>query len=979
MQAACRTLLLLLSFSLAAIAQDDDDRRPLDHADYDVWNTMTSRSISGDGQWVMYGVRDGKDRSTLKIRHTSTPREYTVANGSSGRFTWDGKKALYVIQPDPELVRKLRKAKKTDDIPEPKLEILDLATGDHTTVPGVSSFSLPQKNSDWVTFRAPKPKSTTTVTSGTAKATETFEVTPEGLKRTTGQKPGSKSKPTSSESGAKSGSGNSKKKSKSEGSTLVLRSLSTGLERRFPFVSSHTFSEAAERLAFATSTKDDGDADGVWVLNLSEQKATQVIGGKGNYTRLTFNKNGSQLAFLTDRDDYEAEHPSWSLYLLGRFRKQAEKIAMAGDEGIPEGWWVASSASPVFSDDDRRLFFSTAPVPEHEEKDEDAEPKAKLDLWHWKDPLLQPQQLLQAARERARSYRAVCDLRSKKLVQLATREIPSVSVDPRSSADVAVANSNEKYKQMLSWDTPGYNDIHLVDLKTGESTLVVEKVRASGRLSPEGRFITWFDPEKRQWFAMSTRDRKPVLMSRGANVQFANELHDTPSAPRSYGIAAWLKGDDAVLVYDRFDLWKLDPSGRAKAARLTSGRGDQLRYRYQRLDSEERAVDPASPLMLSVFNEQTKATGFSRLQLGEKPSVDSLIMLDESLSGLTKARHADAVMLTRSTFRRCPDVWVSSTDFDRINRISRINPQQNEYLWGTAELVHWKSADGTPLDGILYKPDNFDADRKYPLMVYFYERSSDRLHSYHTPAAGRSTINFSFYVSRGYVVFIPDIPYTTGFPGESAAKAVLPGVESILAMGFVDKDRIGMQGHSWGGYQAAYLVTQTDMFACAEAGAPVSNMTSAYGGIRWGSGMSRMFQYERTQSRIGQTLWEGRERYIANSPLFFADKINTPLLILHNDEDGAVPWYQGIELFVAMRRLSKPAWMMNYNGEPHWVMKKENRLDFAKRMQQFFDHYLQGAPEPVWMATGIPAVDKGRKFGFEPAAQPETAEESSED
>ena len=259
------------------------------------------------------------------------------------------------------------------------------------------------------------------------------------------------------------------------------------------------------------------------------------------------------------------------------------------------------------------------------------------------------------------------------------------------------------------------------------------------------------------------------------------------------------------------------------------------------------------------------------------------------------------------------------------------------------------------------------------MLVYFYERNSDRLHRYYTPAAGRASINVSFYVSRGYVVFIPDIPYKVGQPGASAADAILSGVKSVLSMGFVDEERVGMQGHSWGGYQTAYLVTQTDLFACAESGAPVSNMTSAYGGIRWSSGRSRMFQYERTQSRIGADLWEAREKYIANSPLFFADKINTPLLILHNDDDGAVPWYQGIELFVALRRLEKPAWMLNYNGNSHGVDGQPNRRDFAIRMQQFFDHYLKDAPEPEWMAVGVPAVKKGDELGLE-LMEPEEAE-----
>ena len=249
-------------------------------------------------------------------------------------------------------------------------------------------------------------------------------------------------------------------------------------------------------------------------------------------------------------------------------------------------------------------------------------------------------------------------------------------------------------------------------------------------------------------------------------------------------------------------------------------------------------------------------------------------------------------------------------------------------------------------------------------MVYFYERSSDGLHSYAVPAAGGSSINRSFYVSRGYLLFVPDIPYTIGYPGESALDAVVPGVLELVDEGFVDQERIGVQGHSWGGYQIAYMVTRTDLFAAAEAGAPVANMVSAYGGIRWGSGMSRMFQYERTQSRIGGSLWDKPLRIIENSPIFTADKINTPILMMHNDEDTAVPWEQGIEFFVALRRLAKPVWLLNYNGEPHGLRKTQNQKDWAVRMQQFFDHYLMEAPAPVWMEEGVPALLKGKTLGL---------------
>ena len=332
------------------------------------------------------------------------------------------------------------------------------------------------------------------------------------------------------------------------------------------------------------------------------------------------------------------------------------------------------------------------------------------------------------------------------------------------------------------------------------------------------------------------------------------------------------------------------------------------------------------------------------------------------------AEDADQLLWTRESFGTFPDLWTGGADLEAKRKLSHANPQQAEYAWGTAELMDWTSNDGERLEGILITPEGFDPSRQYPLMVYFYERMSDGLHDYRAPTPGGSSVAFSFYASRGYVVFVPDIPYEVGYPGESALDAVVPGVLELLGRGFVDPARIGVQGHSWGGYQIAYMVTKTNLFAAAEAGAPVSNMTSAYGGIRWQTGMSRMFQYERTQSRIGGTLWDERDRYIHNSPLFFADKIRTPLLMMHNDEDGAVPWYQGIELFVALRRLQKPVFMLNYNGEAHGLRRQANQEDWAVRMQQFFDHYLLDAPAPRWMAEGVPAVDKGRDLGLEPAA-----------
>ena len=1028
---------LFVLVSVTAIA--DISKRPLDHADYDRWNTISQQRLSHNGKWVMYVITSGKadGDSTLVIRKNGADTQYSVVRGRSARFTPDSRFVMYQIAPDPRRVEALKKDKaKPQDIPGTQLELLDLATGDHVTVARVKSFSLPEENGDWLAYLLEKPFEQETVKAHKSDVAEAYEVTPEGLRRP--EKPlklkkrepvspkaetkenvksrsKSKSKETSAKKDASSGGDKSKEKKKEAGTVLVVRNLRTGVERRFPNVVTYRFSIRGEALAFVTSvdsssaaksneSKSTADSasknpatDGVHILDLKRQGVRQILSGLGHYKTLAFSENGKELAFITDRDDYDAETAGWSLYHCKRGSKAAKAIAAEKTKGVPHGWWVSSNSSLFFSEDGRRLFFETAPIPDtvqearakadKEDKRDSADKdtkKARLDIWHWQDPLLQPQQLLQAAQEKRRNYVAVYDLNTKQVKQLADKTLPSVAIDRKSTSDIALGVTNMPYRKMLSWDTPGFQDSVLVNLTTGERSAILQKNRASVRLSPDGQFVTWFDAETRQWYAASTGpDHTPVEISKGINLPLQNELHDTPSLPRAYGSAGWLKQDAAFLIYDRFDIWQVDPTGVEQPVCVTQGLGrkNAMRLRFVQLDREARAIDPNTDMMLSAFDETTKASGYYLLRAetinADQPKLRPLIMLDESIGRLSKAKDANDVLFTRSTFSQSPDLWTSTTAFKKIKRISHINPQQDEYLWGTAELVRWKATDGQNLEGLLYKPEDFDPTKKYPMMVYFYERNSDNLHQYSAPAPGRSIINFSFYVSRGYVLFVPDIPYKTGEPGPSAANSVLPGTQAIVDMGFIDEERIGMQGHSWGGYQTAYLVTQTDLFACAESGAPVSNMTSAYGGIRWGSGMSRMFQYERTQSRIGDSLWAARDKYIANSPLFFADKINTPLLILHNDEDGAVPWYQGIELFVALRRLEKPAWLLNYNGNPHWVMGQENRRDFAIRMQQFFDHYLKDAPEPEWMAFGVPAVDKGENFGLE-LLEPKKVETSSE-
>jgi dipeptidyl aminopeptidase/acylaminoacyl peptidase len=392
------------------------------------------------------------------------------------------------------------------------------------------------------------------------------------------------------------------------------------------------------------------------------------------------------------------------------------------------------------------------------------------------------------------------------------------------------------------------------------------------------------------------------------------------------------------------------------------GRRNNIVLRFLKTNAEFDYIDEHQNILLQGFNKITKQSSIYQLDI-KTGDLRLLVALPNKISDIVKAENAEIYSFSKSDYNTFPDRLVVN-DFGNWNntvKASDANPQTANYLWGSVELINWVSFDGDNLTGLLYKPENFNPSKKYPMIVYFYEKNSDQLYANYTPRPSRSVINFPLYTSNDYLIFVPDIKYKTGSPGQDAYNCIVSGTYSLIEKSFVDKDRIGLQGQSWGGYQVAYLVTKTNLYKCAMAGAAVSNMTSAYGGIRWETGVGRMFQYEQGQSRIGASLWEDLPAYIENSPLFFAVKVNTPLLLMSNDGDGAVPWTQGIEYFLALKRLNKPTWLLNYNGEEHNLKNRVNCIDLSKRMMQFFDYYLKGKELPKWMEEGIPAVRKGFK------------------
>ena len=913
------------------------EKKALSHSDYDSWNELVKSNISDDGGMVSYEVNPQEGDGHLWLHDLEKNEKRSFARGGDAAFSPTGKFMAFRIRPQHDSVRQAKLAgRKKDDLPQDSLGIWMAGTDSLIRFPDLKSFRMPGEGSrTWMAWLMKEQEiKPDTAESDTSAAAEK-------------EKPDAK-----------------KKDRKEEGETLVVYHAGTGEQANFSHVSEYTFSKNGALLAFLSVKKDSIDSVFVHAMPFREFQSKLIYAGPGHAKSVAVDDEGRQLAWLFSADTGKVKVYELRLWEAGNDRSfTAAGTAVAG---MPEGWCVSEHGRVYFSGNGRRLFFGTAAIPEEEPKDTlTDDEKVSVDIWNWKDDRLQPQQLKQKDSDLKRSFEAVYHIPRGKMVQLSTAETGRLDMDREHNGPYALGISRKPYLRESSWDANRYQDAWLIRLDNGQKTKVLEKILSRPGLSPLGRYIAYYNAPDSSWNTYSVKNGKHTRLTEGLPVSFSREEHDMPGTPGPYGIVGWTANDSELLVYDRYDIWVLDPEGKREPYRITNGRHDRQQYRNINLDPEKDHISPDRVLLLQAFDEITKDIAFCNVSLDGSTPMKEVFRGPYRFYGPKKARHADRLIWQKMNFWEFPDLYSSRLYFSETMRLSDANPQQHEYLWGSAELVQWTSADGIALDGLLYKPENFDPDSSYPMIVYFYERYSDALHAHYVPRPSRSTVNFTLYVSNGYLVFVPDIVYTTGYPGQSAYNAVLGGTLKLMENPWVDQEHIGIQGQSWGGYQVAYLITKTNIFAAAMAGAPVSNMTSAYGGIRWGSGVSRMVQYEGSQSRIGGTLWEKPWHYSENSPVFFVDTVETPLLIMHNDDDGAVPWYQGIELFTALRRLDKPVWMLTYNGAPHNLKRRADSKDLSIRMQQFFDHYLKKAPAPVWMEYGVPAVEKGKKTGLE--------------
>ncbi len=928
-------LFLLCTAALSWAANETAGQKPMELKDVLGWKRIQSPIVSPDGQWLAYqlapnegdseviirSVKDGKD-SKFPVGEVPAPA-FNFAGPSAAAaanlaFSEDSKYVAFTVFASQKEAKRLKKDKKPAIN---KVTLLELATGKKTEFERTRQFAFNGKRGGWfAVLRTPA----------------------EGQKW--------------------------------QGADLLLTELATGNELNIGNASEFAFDKKGDWLAFAIDAQDMA-GNGVQLRNMATGAVMPLDSAKAVYKSLAWTEAGDGLAVLRGIEDKGFEDKLYSA--VGFTSLQAAPVKTVfdpkADKGFPAGMTISPNRPPMWTKDLSALVFGIhevkakkkgaekpgdeaaakapdppkPPMPAGDDKE-----RADLVLWHWLDKRLQPQQQVQEQMDKNFSYVSIYRAAEKKFIRLADDSLRQVAVpEPHVWA---IGTDVTKYELQGSLNGQRFADIYAIDLKTGEKKMLLEKSRYYYGPSPDGGKIAYYDDGHYFIKDLSSGEERNVTKAITSTVFWDQEDdHNVPKPPARF--LGWSKDSNAILLSDNWDLWAAHWSG--KPVNLTvNGKKDKIRYRNRfRLDPEEKGIDLQAALYVSSYGEWTKKSGVSRIDPGSK-APKQLLWDDAMFAQMIKAKDADAFFYTRETGAEYPDLYIAaSAALDGGKKLTDANPQQKEKQWSAGvKLVDYTSAKGDKLQGALFLPANYEPGKKYPTIVYIYEKLSQGANAYAQPAS--NGFNKSVYTSNGYAVLMPDIVYKLNDPGMSAVWCILPALEAAIATGVVDRGHVGLHGHSWGGYQTAFMVTQTDAFKAAIAGAPLTDMISMYSSIYWNTGSANQPIFESSQGRFTSSYLDNMEAYVRNSPIFHAMKVKTPLVILHNDKDGAVDFTQGIEYYNTPRRLQKPVIMLQYKGENHGLRVPANQKDYTMRMKEFFDHHLKGAPAPKWMEEGVPLL-----------------------
>jgi dipeptidyl aminopeptidase/acylaminoacyl peptidase len=939
--------------------------RPLKISDADDWQRVSEFTLSPDGTWSAHFLMPAEGDGQLIVRQTDQPwdgdgadeeagdesgneeardkdadqpakqgqpaahYEFTVGpNSRQLRFSHDSRFLAWMQAP---LDKAAKAAKKSSDPPKNKLVLLSLETGEQREFEKAQSFAFSNENPVCLAVRKMKPKGR-----------------PDGEKGW-------------------------------EGTDLLIHRLDSGTRINIGNVKSFAFNKPGTFLAMIIDAEDK-TGNGLQLFHVNDSRIEALDNDEATYSGLSWTREGDALALLKSRKDDKYKNPHHELLAfadVGGARQKKIELDPVAIAAIPEGMTISPHRNPEWSDDRQLVFFG---IHDLEAKDEDTKPEASeqggaegeakpgakdtgkpagdeelagLVIWHWQDPRLQSMQQKQESRDKNRSDLCVYQVASENTLRLADAEIPEVSVSRPHR--FAVGTDDRKYERFGNLEGSRFRDVYCIDLKTGKRKLVLEKAQYVFNVSPNGTLLLYYKDDGHFYvYDMVRGSHTNITENVEASFVDTEDDHNVENPPRRP--VGWTTDGDHVLLSDGWDIWMVSADGDEAVNLTVNGQQEQIRYRSPfRFDPDLLGIDVSGPVYITAYGEWTKQGGFGRLD-PQQPGVEMLVWEDASFGRLEKLKDHEVYMFSRSTRQDPENYYVSGPDLDEPRRLTNANPHQKNFKWSAGvRLVDYTNSQGTRLQGALHLPADYIEGKKYPTIVYMYEKLSQTANRHDSPRAGG--FSAAIYTSNGYAVFNPDIIFEVNDPGMASVDCILAGLDAAIETGVVDPDRLGLHGHSWGGYQTAFLITQTDRFKAAVAGAPLTNLISMYSSIYWNTGSANQPIFERSQGRFRGGYWDNLEAYARNSPVYHADKVTTPLLLLHNDEDGAVDWNQGIEYFNTLRRLDKPVVMLQYEGENHGLRKPANRKDYSYRMLDFFNHYLKGHDAPEWWSEGIKHLD----------------------
>ena len=905
---------ILLFFMVFLCMKTSAQKKELDHTVYDSWQSIRETSFHPQGKYIIYAIVPQEGDGRFIIRNVKTGNELSIARATQAVFTENGEYLVAKIKPSFIETRKAKiDKKKADEMPKDSLVIVELATNTIQKIPSVKSFQLAEHGNDMIVYLKDK-----------------------------------------------------KGDINKEGSDLVMRDLSSAKEKTFSNISQYLIHPKAMGVVmYQVKTKQK---ESQILLATIADTNTKVL-TKQVYTATNFiwDEEGKQLAYLVEKDS--ADKALQKNYYLAYYTPSLETAISIFDKSnktIPTNYTIGGDRKMKFSKSGNKLEFGVQPILPIKDTSLPDFDRVSVDIWHYNDPIIQPAQL-KALESTLKSTELVfLNTQNKNTIYLGKIKDRDLMTTAEGDGAIVYATIDSSYLLASQWQGFSLKDIYAIATNDGQRKLIQKEWKGNlMSASYDGNALLYYDEPQKKYFAYNATTGKTIQIAKDIKTSLFDEENDLPDDPNAYGIAKWMDNNQEVLMYDRYDIWLVDVNGIKASKKLTNGRMNKIISRFIETDAERKTLAKNAILLIKGYSEVDKSELISTLNLADG-AFNLINQVPMHFTTIVGASHSNDIAVMQEDEVKSPNLYLYTLAATKQNptSIATINTQQANYNWMSSQIVKWKAYTGKMAEGVLYLPENFDAKKKYPMIVYFYERSNQTLHNYLAPAPTPSRLNIPFFASRGYIVFVPDIWYTRGYPGQSAYDYILSGTRAMIQKGFVDSTKVGLQGQSWGGYQIAYLITKTNLYAAAWAGAPVVNMTSAYSGIRWGPGISRQFQYEKSQTRLGASLWERPDLYIKNSPLFSLPNIKTPLVIMSNDADDAVPWYQGIEMYSDMKRLNKKVWLLVYNNEAHNLVERKNRKDIQIREQQFFDTYLKGAPMPEWLSKGVPAVMKGRTWGL---------------